>query len=210
MTIVRSPDGSLLLMSPAPPQRHTVEEMGELGGVVKFVLFTSTFHDSHAKRWLARFPDAKLLAPSAALPFLKGANPTVVACERELREAYGITCHDVSPLVRDPCNESIIEIPLKEGGCALHFSDVLQNSSSWASLLFLLPLGWGNGLRLARFYLLAMVRSYSDLEAFLSHIARRRGLRMALFAHGPPLRGDDLTQRLQDAISTHLDGKLHW
>jgi hypothetical protein len=65
-TVVRLDDGSLLVHSPAPPTDALAEELRALG-TVRWLVVPNCFHHLGTPAAAARFPDAKVVAPSSAL-----------------------------------------------------------------------------------------------------------------------------------------------
>jgi hypothetical protein len=63
MTVLRVPDGSLVLVSPVPIDEALAAELGALGPV-SHVLAPNQLHHLHLRAAHARYPDARLMAAS--------------------------------------------------------------------------------------------------------------------------------------------------
>lgn len=211
MTIIRLSNSKLLIHSALFCSEELVKQVEELGEL-EYIYVPSTWHDSFAAGWKARFPEAKVVCTERSIPDIEPLVEVAGPAEKLLGQE-GFVFHRFDHLMhgRFAHGESVLEVPaegLEYGNRALIFCDVMQNSHSGDGWFVSLPLGW-YGTRVARFYKCMGVRDRAGLLEFLESVtSKKEGLAGALFSHGPPLFSPSAGPALAASAARHLSSAI--
>jgi len=194
MVAIQGRDGSVLLWNVRAPQNHTCEQLKSIGPV-KYIVVPTIFHDTFAKSWKSKYPDAKVLCHSSDTKEMEKAVSIDSNIEDEplILNTYGIArIYDASAFLR--VKESVIEIStLGNGRRILLIADLMSNQPFIFSVGGLLSwIGGFIGLGVFRQFSLMFVTNTKGLKDFLVYHAK--GKDGILFAHGNPLTGDVYTK----------------
>jgi hypothetical protein len=126
MTVVRQPDGGLVLHSPIPLDDALAAELEELGPV-RHVLAPSTMHNLFLDAWLERYPGAQFLA----VPGFAAKNPGLrVGVELDdTTRLPGLRCAQIAGMPK--VNECVV---LHEASRSLIVADLVFHFPSTSSL----------------------------------------------------------------------------
>jgi hypothetical protein len=182
MTIVRLNDGALVIYSAialAEPEMKRIEEAGRPA----FLVVPGKFHRLDARIWKQRYPQMKVLAPTAAREAAEEA-VHVDATDYDFNDASvklatvgGTSGFEVALMVRRP------------SGTTLIVNDIIGNMPSDSGLV----------LRLMRFageephIPLPIKMGFKDKEGLRDQLlgwAREPNLKRILVSHGDPIEGD--------------------
>lgn len=182
MTIVRSPQGELILYSVIAMNAGGMAELEALGRP-RFMVIPHRRHQMDAPFYAARYPDLRILAPEPA----RVHGVTVAGGLAELR-AVGI---EAFVLPGNDHEDVVMDIPFG-GARALCVCESLNNvKMSGVLSLLLRALGPpGGGFGVARAVRIREIPDRSSLRSWLRSQAERTDLRALLFGHGAPITHD--------------------
>lgn len=190
MVVVRLPDG-LLVHSCVCLREPEMDRLDSLGKV-RWLLVPNEGHRSDIKRFKRRYPDARVIAPRAAVPKVEEVHRVDASCEDEL-PGVGIVCH--SPDGMKDGYELVYEVPLEGGGKALLVNDILGSTHPHAVggfkgmlMGFLGPPGGQLGQ--ARIVRQFFAKDRKAFRGFVERLAALPDLRLMTTSHGPPVAGD--------------------
>jgi hypothetical protein len=191
MVVVRLPSGELLVHSAVCLPEAQMAKL-DAWGPVAWVVVPNEGHRSDLRRWRARYPNAKVLAPRAAVPKVQEVGKVDASCE-DVLPGLGITCH--TPDGMKPGYELVYEVPLEGGGVGLVVNDVLaapHPATPGGFQGFLMGLLGTPGAtfgqpRIVRFF---FGKDRPAFKGFVARLAETKDLRLLTSSHGPPLTGD--------------------
>ncbi|MEZ4323249.1 MAG: hypothetical protein R3F61_37645 [Myxococcota bacterium] len=191
MAVIRLPDGGLILHSPTCLDDERMAAIDALGPV-RFLLVPSAGHRSDLKRFAARYPDAKVIAPRNARAEVEKVGPVHEDCEAALPPlGIGVQAPDG---MKDGY-ELVYTVPLDDGGSALVVNDVLGGSHPHPVPGFQGFLGKmlgppGGELGMARIVRFMFGKDMVRFRAFVSALAEQPDLRVLFTSHGGPVTED--------------------
>lgn len=206
--VARMADDNLLVISPACNMTEaafeTLQRLGHVGAIVA----NNGMHYLGLAEWAARFPNASVHAPGAAMTRLRKRSPSLGAILPfdSLTGRLRGRIHVIeAPFTR--CGESVTAIRIRSGW-AWFASDLLVNlervnASLPVRLLFRLT-GSGPGYRI---FNLAMKRTVADRAAVLSWLSAQLMQRPPVIivpSHGRILDHPGLYRQTQDMVSAAL------
>lgn len=191
MVVVRLPDGRLLLHSPVCLGEAEMASLDALGPAA-FLLVPNAGHRTDLRRYRARYPDARVLAPANARAQVEQVAPVDATCEAEL-PGLGIEVHRPDGMKEG--YELVYEVPLEGGGRALLVNDVIATPHPRAPTGLK---GWivgalgvpGGGVGLPRIVWFNFGQDREAFRGFVRRLADRPDLRVLTCSHGGPLTSD--------------------
>lgn len=206
--VARMADERLLVISPACHMTdaafESLEHLGEVGAIVA----NNGRHHLGLAEWSARFPDASVHAPGAAIARIRERSPTVPPLqpfERLNGRLHGRIHLVEAPFTR--CGESVAAVRIRRGW-AWFASDLLVNMER---ILAPLPIRLLFGLTDSgpgyRVFNLAMKRTVADRTMVLSWLSAeliRRPPTIIVPAHGRVLDHPGLYRQTQELVSEAL------
>ena len=185
MTIVRLPDGSLLL--------HSVVAMNEAGmakldalGKPSIMIVPHGGHRMDPPFYKARYPELRVVGPAAARAKIEEVIKLDATCEDAL-PAVGVRLHEIGGFKH---GELAYELDTA-GGKLLIFADVLANADPPAGLggWFMAKVAGGvkGALGVPRIVKMTMLKDKAAARASLEKLAELTGVKMLTVAHGRSL-----------------------
>jgi hypothetical protein len=200
MTIVRLPDGTLLLHSVVALTDEGMAKLEALGRPsVLIVPFPG--HRKDAPFFKARYPEARVICPAAARAKVEEVVEVDAACEEAL-PALGVRVHPV-PGFRH--GELAYELDLPAGGKALVMGDSVGNGDYQKTIggwFFANVTGGIKGrLGVARIMRVGMMNDKAAARAGLRALAELPGLTVLTVAHGRPIL-EAVSEALREAAAS--------
>jgi len=184
-TFVRANDGSVLVHLPPPPQAATLAAVRDIGDVK--VIISTGMHDTYVGEWARLFPDAKVLAPDAAIDWVTVRIDGKLCDNAELLAKYFVVdVIETKAFTRSNDATLIFEIVGKKA--ALMCCGIGNwNTSIFSPLSIHMAIGGFCGLRVFRQF--ALLFCY-DVDRFTKHVrdVARLVPSIVLFQHGEPIR----------------------
>lgn len=182
MTIVRSPQGDLIMYSVIAMDPGGMAELEALGRP-RFMVIPHRRHQMDAPFYAARYPDLRILAPEPT----RVHGVTVAGGLTEL-SGVGI---DAFVLPGNDHEDVVMDIPFGDAR-ALCVCESLNNvkMSGVMSLLFRALGPPGGGFGVARAVRIREIPDRASLRSWLRSQSERTDLRALLFGHGAPITHD--------------------
>lgn len=198
MVVVRLPDG--LLVHSCSCLREPEMDQLDSSGKVRWIIVPNEGHRMDIKRYKRRYPDAKVLAPRAAVAKVQEVQHVDASCEDALPE-LGVTCH--SPDGMKEGYELVYEVPMEGGGKVLLVNDILGSKHPHAVTGFKgLLMGFlgppGGQLGQARIVRQFFGKDRAAFKTFVERLASIPDVRLMTTSHGPPVAGD-VSAQLREA-----------
>lgn len=188
MTVVRRSDGGLVLHSPIALDEATMKELEALGPVALLVV-PNGYHRLDAPRFVARYPDAKVAAPS-------GSARRIEAVGVHVDCTYDAVPHDAAfelHTLKGINDAEGVMIVRSAGGTTVVFNDAVFNmphQPGFRGLVLKHVTGSSGGLKLTRLFRWVMLKDKAAFRSELESLARTTGLRRIIVSHHDMIETD--------------------
>ncbi|MFO0671279.1 MAG: hypothetical protein U0235_16890 [Polyangiaceae bacterium] len=188
MTVVRRHNGGLVLHSPMALEESAMKELEALGPIALLVV-PNGYHRLDAPRFAARYPSAKVAAPS-------GSQRRVEAAGVRVDYNYAQVPHDPAFELRMLKGVGAVEgvmIVRSAGGTTLVFNDAIFNMPHLPGVQgFVLRhlTASSGGFKLTRLFRVLMLKDKAAFRADLEDLARTTGLRRIIVSHHEMVESD--------------------
>jgi len=189
MHVWRSPSGGVLVHSAICLDEAGMKALDAVGSI-EWIVVPCAMHRADARPYRERYPDAKLLCPSAARAKVEEVVPVDDLCE-EVLPTLGIEV--MEPRGLKPFELHLV-LPLEDGSKALLMTDALFNLGvsppSGFGGLMLKWMGSVGPLGMTRLGRWLLLKDRSKWRGYLDELAERGDLSLLCVAHGETVPGD--------------------
>jgi hypothetical protein len=199
MAVIGIGDGGLLIVSPGTGMSDAAWARVAAWGAPRFLLAPNHFHNAGLGKWQARFPDAKIVAhPRAQARLRKKLPGHTIADLADLQAALPTTVRAFCPPGAKQ-GETLVAVQ-RPAGTAWFVTDAIVNEAKLpggATGLLMRLLGFRTGLIANPFFKRFFLADRPAYKQWLLAELERDQPTLFIPAHGDPLHGPDLVDRLR-------------